>query len=184
MKSVNKILRFILVILCVITIAVPVGFVVFFQYVFSTESEQPENYNPTKSFNSNYGINISDDVEVLYCVSNSFGWFGDGITYCVYNIGSDDIGVSWNEGKKVDFEEEVNYLTNLLIEDFKDKDECFALEYTFDWTKEYKWYCKYKLYNTNEYLDTPNVVPSYYRDGFFAFFVPFEQKLYCIEKNI
>lgn len=184
MKAINKISSITLTVLCVIIIAAPVGFVAFFHYVFSTESEQPENYNPTESFNRNYSINISEDADVLYCKSNAFGWFGDGITYCVYNIGNDDIGVSWNEEKKVAFEEEVNNLTSILIEDFKDEDESFVIEYTFDWTKEYKWYCIYKLNNTNEYVDPPNEVPIYYNDGFFTFFVPDEHKLYCIEKKV
>lgn len=181
MKTNNKILSIILTALSVIIITVPIGFVAYFHYVFSTESEQPENYNPAQSFNSKYNVNISDDADVLYCKSNAFGWFGDGITYCVYNIESEDIGVSWNEEKNVAFEGEVNNLVGFLIEDFIDEDESFVLEYTFDWTKEYKWYCKYK-YN-NEYVDTPNEVPSYYNDGFFTFFVPDEHKLYCIEKN-
>ena len=85
--------------------------------------------------------------------------------------------------KNVAFEGEVNNLVGFLIENFIDEDESFVLEYTFDWTKEYKWCCKYKLYNNNEYVDTPNEVPSYYNDGFFTFFVPDEHKLYCIEKN-
>ena len=184
MKTKNKILSIILTALSVITITVPIGFVAYFHYVFSTESEQPENYNPAQSFNSKYNVNISDAADVLYCKSNAFGWFGDGITYCVYNIESEDIGVSWNEEKNVVFEEEVNNLVSLLIKDFKDEDESFDLEYTFDWTKEYKWYCKYKLLYTNEYVDTLNNELNGYTDGFFAFLVPNEHKLYCIDKNI